>query len=169
MTWRLEQIKERLHAWGYASALLAENDERPFPVLAVPLELDAAERPRELTITLIPQSGIDQQLVQWQARFPFQVLPGAAADVARLVAMINAHIEVPGIQYDEVEGELSYRYTLLDAGENTSPLLLSTTLGHCLVVLDFYGGVLETVATGKRGFIDVVEQVVNTLASAQEG
>ncbi len=103
----------------------------------------------------LPEDYCSLQVV---VAFPFQAKTETFAEVARAALFFNKMVDYPGFCLEESRGEIFYRYALplrrdyLD--EELFCQLLSAILGQYELVLP----VFEEVATGEKGFLEIVAE-----------
>lgn len=164
----LESLEEVVNKMGWP-ARVVEEGVFPIPRLIVHLGLDGKEEERMVAIALIDQmlGNHDQipshQMIVITYKFPFSVHSDAGADTARLFAMINCSLEMPGFQINEIEQEASFRSVLLSDGKGIDDKLLAGTLGTLMRYLDAYSETIERIATNKQSFLGFVDQEMKML------
>jgi len=102
--------------------------------------------------------------LEFSAAFPFSVHVGAMKEVASLLHFINGELYMPGFHLDEAEGKILFRH--FNFSVSIDKTLVIGITGLILLYMDLYGNVIEEVASGKKTFNQIIEEVV-TKAKAQ--
>lgn len=129
-------MQASLRTAGFNTELIPVNDELPVTSLVVDLGEDDVERPRLMTISIMP-FGDDQfaatQFIQFYVPMPYQAPPGRLDDLGHAMAIINGAMAVG---HFAVRGtELFYRYML---AIDTSATIGDDMLGELLPLLMFH-------------------------------
>lgn len=167
----LQKLEKLFHSEGLDCSLTPSTDEAPERLLVF-LGLDGRNRQRVVEITAQDQdllrevqgeggslfSGAGK--IQFEVDFPFKTLDDTTYEVRSLLSFLNRMMELPGLEIDEVENRIYYRYVFLsDQTEDNLKLSLGI-LGTILVMLDLYTGVIEPVAEGRKAFDELLEEVL---------
>ncbi len=170
----LEEIQALLEKEHFPAHVLVEDEEHPFQRLVVHLGHDLQSREKMVTLTLVdqllgsPEMMLEHQVVVIQYLFPFRTAPSAGADTARLVAMLNIGLDLPALQVNEIDEEVTYRTTLLTNSKTMDTPLLVSLLGTVMRTVDLYSDTLEKVALGKQTFLEFVDENLKMMETMQQ-
>jgi hypothetical protein len=98
--------------------------------------------------------------VQFQVKLPFQLTERSAKEVASLICYLNRHMELPGMEMDEITNLLYYRHVLMSTHEDLNKMLIVSIIGVIMYLLNVFSDLIESVASGALTFNNVLEQVV---------
>jgi hypothetical protein len=161
MNLTLENIKKILDEKTVESEITSLSTEDFEQKLLVFLNLDHKNRPRTLEITLQNQDIVPENYctLQFVNIFPVSAKNYTVADTARAISFINKNIVLPGFEYDEIEGSLSFRYLLLtDTNNNITANYILGIIGNIMMSLDLFGEFLDNIATGEITFNEAIEK-----------
>lgn len=160
---------------GLDCSLEPDNRAPPFGRLFLYLGHDPRKRERIVEITAQTQDlGESLQSppgkprffrVQFEAPLPFAVKETAANDTASLIAFLNRMLELPGYEFDEVNGKVYYRYVLLTAQEKPDKELMMGLAGVIRLLLEVFSETIERIAEGTNSFNELLEQILESVAS----
>lgn len=147
------------------TAHFSANEEVPYDYLTVFIGNDDQNRPRSLEITtqkqiIDPSKESKLFRVQFSSKLPFDIVEESVNQTSNLVAFINRYLELPGFEISEIEDQLFYRYVLLVNEPGLSDELILSIIGTILLVLDLYSHSLESVASGKMSYSELLEQAL---------
>jgi len=156
----LEAIFEFLNSNGFACLLTPEND----PILRsrhlmIGLGQDAKNREYILKINflLVPKPadiGLEElpfsekAFMQFVVALPFKGKEKHGQELLRMMAQLNATIEIPGFGCNEVLSELHFRYVYFSYESRLHKAWLLTLIVYIRALLDFFGSWIEEVALG---------------------
>lgn len=132
---------------------------------------DYQNRERTLKVTPVPQffAGLPNKpqdthkqyaQIQFEYSFPFTIHEDHMADVASLLLFINHMIDMPGLEMDELNNKVLYRYVFLTSQVNEEAFLLVSILGTIMMILDLYTEAIEKIASGQKTFNQLLEQIL---------
>ena len=142
----------------------------PFGRLFLYLGEDSLSRERILEITAQAQD-LGESLktppqeprfarVQFEVALPFEVKETASADTASLLAFLNRMLELPGYEFDEVNGKVYYRYVLLTEQSKLDKSLIMGITGVIRFLLELFTDSIERIAEEKNTFNELLEQML---------
>ena len=167
----LQTLEKIFHAEGLDCALTPSTDEVPERLL-VYLGLDGMNRQRVIEVTAQDQDLLREvqgeggglfsgaAKIQFEVDFPFPAQDDTTHEVRSLLSFLNRMMELPGLEIDEVENRIYYRYVFLSYQTEDNLKLSLGILGTILVMLDLYTGVIEPVAEGRKSFDELLEDVL---------
>jgi hypothetical protein len=167
----LQKLERLFHQEGLDCALTPSADEAP-ERLFIFLGLDGMNRQRIVEITAQDQNLLREIQgegvglfsgaikIQFEADFPFRAQDDTAHEVRSLLSFLNRMMELPGLELDEIENRIYYRYVFLSYQNEDNLRLSLGILGAILVMLDLYTGVVEPVADGRKAFDELLEDVL---------
>lgn len=165
----LKQIKALLDQEKYESSIIKGGKDLPFyDRLLVFIGIDSKKRERILEISSQEQILHPEQKsspkgyfrIQFQYFFLFAVEDTAMNQVANLLLFLNQQIDFPGLELNEVENKISYRYVWLTKGNGIDHVLILSIVGIIRLLLDLFTDTLERVAEGKTTFNELLEEIV---------
>jgi len=156
---------------GFDLHLEKSSDEFPFGCLLVNLGEDKQERERMLVITSEEQVLDDSKearfiRVQLQFSLPFQFQLDARGELYSLLFFLNRSLDLPGFEVDELNDRVVFSYVWFGKNEPMDEMLLWGIFGQILMIADGYSDVIEDVATGKKTFVNVLEEIHELLPQA---
>lgn len=138
--------------------------------LIVFLGNDYQNRERILEISAKPQlftglphrpesTGKEYVHITFEVAFPFSVVDTAVLDVSSLLLFINRIVELPGLELDELNGKVFYRYVFLAPGIDEGPFIYLSITGLIMMLLDLFTEAIEAIATGQATFDQLLDQI----------
>ena len=169
----LNELLQTMHVWlteeTFSNQISNKEGVPPF-ILTI---LGPDEKERERTLKLSPRLQETGEALtknpspaiislEFLHELPFSVKEEAAKDVASLLHFINNDLYLPGFHLNEAEGKVSFRHFNYSGIHGIDKKLLIGVTGLILLYLDLYSNIIEDVATGKRSFNEVLEEIVKT-------
>lgn len=175
----LQQIEDVLSQEKVNCHIVDSSKENPQPRLLVFLGNDYQNRERILEITAKPQffTGLPNRpeqaskeyvYVQFEVSFPFKVVEEALQDTSSLLLFINRMIDLPGLELDELNNRLFYRYVCLSPRLQEDSFLYISILGLIMMVLDLFTETIEKIASGQATFNQLLEQMIEISNALQK-
>lgn len=166
----LGQIQDILAEQTYECVFIAACEEYPFNRLLVLLGIDSKEREQTLEIREYQQLldlGVSDSEntnlfshLQFKMLFPFKVSDLANNDLSALIHFINHSSSFPGFEFDELNGEVIFRYV----GIFSSKALNAFTIKYLFQCIQFnltlFSDLLEQVATGNSTFNEILSDII---------
>lgn len=167
----LKEIASVLERERMASYILEATEENALPRLLVFLGNDYQNRERLLAITAQRQffTGLPHRTEQrsreyvqinFEVAFPFPVLETAIPEIASLLLFINRTIDLPGLEMDELNNKVLYRYVLLAPRIEDEAVLYLSIVGLIMMILDLFTETIEKIASGKATFNQLLEKML---------
>jgi hypothetical protein len=164
----LKQIQAMLDQAQFECSIVKAGSEFPQDRLLVFLGVDGKRRERILEITSQEQVVNSEHKsptknyfrIQFQYIFPFLTQDLAINQVASLVLFLNHQVDFPGLELDELEGRISYRYVWLTKGNAVDDQLILSLLGIIRLLLDLFAESLERLAEGQATFNELLEEII---------
>jgi len=75
-------------------------------------------------------------------------------------------LDLPGFEVDELNDRVVFSYVWFGKNEPMDEMLLWGIFGQILMIADGYSDVIEDVATGKKTFVNVLEEIHELLPQA---
>lgn len=144
--------------------ILPASETVPFDLLLVFLGHDQKQRERIIEITgkkqVLGQNSKDDYFhIQFAAKLPIKTQTSALFDTGSLLLYLNRFLDLPGFEMSESDATIHYRYVLMSTGMPDEKLFLSL-LGLIGLYLTLYAELIEIVATGKKEFNDILEEIL---------
>lgn len=166
----LNAIKSLLENEEYGCTLSPASQQIPVDRLLVFLGLDDKKRERLLEIVAspplptqefaLPSNAVLPIRIQFGVKLPFKVQDLSLNQASSLLLFLNQMLDMPGFELNELEGTILYRYVwIIHPTAIDGPLLMSI-LGAIMVNLGLFSDSIESVASGKMSFNDLLEEVV---------
>jgi hypothetical protein len=173
----LKEIQKILEKEEFTCSLFSASKEIPFDRLMVFLGLDAQKRERMLEIMAdqqqvapeyqLPQAAILPSRIQFRVQLPFKVQDIALNQVASLLLFLNQFIDLPGFELDELNGLVVYRYVWIIQSDAINAPLIMSIMGAVMLNLSLFSEMIESLATGKMSFNDLLSQVIQLAEGAR--
>jgi hypothetical protein len=144
---------------------LVRSDDDPAGELLVELTPDRRGRPRQLELAFVPRAGADDPyFLQLLIGLPFELVPTRAAEVAHLLARVNARLPLVGFGMVEAERLLYFRATLPVAPDRSldARVVFETAIVAYFLV-ERLAEVVEAVVEGRASAGDVSSQAIDDL------
>lgn len=165
----LQHIEKILKAEKLDATFFNRTEEIPYDNLIVFIGADAQDRPYILNITAQKQimdpkkdSGIFR--VQFQLKLPFTIAEFSYNQTSNLVALINRFLELPGLELNEVDREIFYRYVLLVDEKGLNREIILGIAGIIRLILDTHLKSIENVASGTITYDELLKQSLDTFS-----
>lgn len=136
------------------------------PNLEIDLGDDAAHRPWKLLLSPSAQELVEDDktsksgFINIFMEFPFLCKKEAAADVSRLLLLLNKGLPFPAFGFSEVEHIIYYRH-MLYCNNGMIPIPIVTALvGLVALYVDSLAPSIELVASGTKSFVEVLEEML---------
>lgn len=114
------------------------------------------------------KTSSDYHRIQFSLPIPVEVRDFAVSDTARLLTFINKNIDLPGFEYDEIDGKISYRYVLLGHELDPRGLCILGIIGNIITFTEIFDETIATIASGKATFNEMLEQAVTALETVEQ-
>ncbi len=161
----LKAIEKMAKAEQLDVSLFESSEKIPYDVLTVFLGADAKSRPFVLNITAQKQvldpkkdSGIFR--IPFQVKLPFKIADFSFSQTSNLVSLLNHFLDLPGLEVNEVENEVSYRYVLLVDKDGMNESLIIGIIGMIKFIIDMHASAIESVATGEITYDELLEKAL---------
>lgn len=168
----LNQIHNFLEEHEYQSVFVEASEKLPIDSILVVLGLDHQQREQKLEIVEFaqnlnmakPSEGIEIpeiSRVQFKVLLPYKAEDLAMNDVAAFLHFINQSIDLPGFEFNELEGLVMYRYVWITSSLTLDPSILKTILSVIGLNVGLFSEVIESLALQKTTFNDILSDIVN--------
>lgn len=173
----LNQLRDFLEKEAYSSILIPASQKLALDSLLVVLSLDAQKREQNLEIIEYSSLSTDQKFstdtphvsrLQFKVLLPFKVDDLCSNEVSAFIHFINLSIDLPGYEFNELEGQVLYRYMWIISGENLDETLVKSILAVIKLNLSLFSDVIETLAKGKMSFNDLLSNIVKEFKKSSE-
>lgn len=121
------------------------------------IEITSQEQPFHLTT---PTSE-HYYRIQFSYLFPFKVEDLAIPQVASLLLFLNQLLDFPGLELNELENQVAYRYVWLTSTKGLDSLLAVSLIGLIALILDLFTQSIERLADGSTTFNELLEEVIH--------
>lgn len=168
----LEKIQKILHDNSLDCSIEKESQENPWPMLLLFGGNDDQNREKIISI-MAQEQEIGQELttspetapvfvrLQFQYTFPFLFQDAYLQDLCSFLLYLNEQIELPGFGLDHVNNRLYYRYIMLNTLESLNPLILLSTVGVIMLLIDVFSPPMEKLAKGETTFNDILKEILS--------
>lgn len=166
----LKQIQQYLEKEKFECSRVGVTEQIPFDRLLVFLGLDGKKREQILEITaqeqIFNESGDKKGHVpvyyrlQFHYLFPFAIQDLALNQVGSLILFLNQMSDFPGLELNELENQISYRYIWLAKDSGVDESLILSIIGIIKLTLELFTNSLERLAQGEVSFNDLLKEVV---------
>lgn len=174
----LNKIQKFLEKNDFSCSLFSSSEKNPFDHLLVFLGLDTKKREQLMEIMatqqpLLAKSSLTNQIspspyrVQFRINLPFKVQDIALTQIASLLLFLNQFIDFPGFEFDELNGQVSYRYIWIIHSDAMDESLILSIMGSLILNLNLFSETIETLAEGKMSFNELLSQIVSLTGQAQ--
>jgi hypothetical protein len=169
----INDLHHFLESEEYQSVFLPASEKLPLDSLLVLLGLDYQKREQKLEIVEFNQNlnmmshvFVEKEVpqisrLQFKIILSFKVDDLAINDVGAFIHFINQSIDLPGYEFDELEGQVSYRYVWITSGDNLNQAIVKTILTVISLNLAIFTEIIESLALKKRTFNDLLSDIVN--------
>lgn len=168
-TWMERSLKELSHFLkkGQFTCLLTAKEESPqSQYLMVSLGEDAQNRNYVLQINYIPlpppeEAGVaaypfgNDVYMQFVVVLPFQIRKEQEHAVLKMLAQLNAALEIPGFGYNEVLQQLHFRYVYFSYEKKIHQGWLLALIVYIRTLLDLFASWIEELGQGKLSLQDI--------------
>ena len=99
--------------------------------------------------------------IQFLIMLPFQAKDSALHDIASLILFLNRTLELPGLELNELDNRIYYRYVLMTKTDGLTEELVLAIVGVILLMLDLFSNTIEKVADGTHTFNELLQEVID--------
>lgn len=165
----LKTIQQQLEQAHVNCAYYEPTTEIPFDRILVLLGQDNQQREQIVEITAQEQSlnfentspaSTPVYRIQFQLLFPFTVEDLATSQMASLLLFINRLLDFPGLELDELDNQIYYRYVWLTKKQKIDVALILSILGIIVLVLQLFTPAIEAIANGTSTFNELLEEII---------
>lgn len=173
----LKQIQGILEKEKFECSIIQATEKHPQDRLLIFLGLDAKKREQILEITaqqqvFQPDTSTDTSSskgyfrIQFQHLFPFSVDDMALNQVGSLILFLNHMSDFPGLDLDELDSQVSYRYVWLAKATGIDAPLVISLVGNVKLTLELFAPSLERLASGETTFNALLQEVIQIAKSS---
>ncbi len=123
------------------------------------LEITSQEQQLHKNLTEYP-SLTPYHRLQFRILFPFEVKEAALNQVASLILFLNQLLDLPGLELNELNNQVSYRYVWLVKEEGIDAKLVLSLVGTILLIMELFTQMIEYLADGTTTFNELLEEVI---------
>ncbi len=168
MSHLLENLQKQLEQQGL-NAIFSEADaSTPFPKLTQAISLPDLNWDLKIELMLVsdlslgqtdeqPDEEDDLEFLQFFVPLPFTVAGAQAAEMARLVGLINNFAPLMGFAYNESGGLVYFRHLLIIVGGQIDPETVEVSLDTIQYLIDTFGAALQDLASGARNLEKIID------------
>lgn len=167
----LKKIQSFLEQEKFECSILQATDELPYDRLLIFLGLDSQKREQILEITaqeqvFKPEADAKKgqphgyYRIQFQYLYPFAVEDTALNQVGSLILFLNQMSDFPGLELNELENQVSYRYIWLTKASGIDAPLILSIVGIIKLTLELFTASIERLAEGKATFNELLKEVI---------
>ena len=133
--------------------------------LSVSIGKDAQDRTRTIEIAAFdqpfPLAQESYYRIQFVIYLPYQVEALALNQTASLILFLNQLMHYPGLELNELNNQLLYRYVWLTKKSNIEKPLILGIISLIVMVLNIYSGMIEEVAKGRLTFDEILQKIIS--------
>jgi hypothetical protein len=163
----LENLQEQLELRGVITVFSKADASNPFPKLTQAIALPDLNWNLEIELMLVSDLSLaqageeadkenDLEFLQFFVPLPFSVAEAQAADIARLVGLINNFVPLMGFAYNESGGLVYFRHLLIALDGHIDPETVEVSLDTIQYLIDTFGAALQDLASGARSLEKIV-------------
>jgi len=142
--------------FDYLFVHMGEEKNNDHLLLQIRLSKQIIEQDNHMEFPLNPKGYTHLQFT-WPIKIALK--DEAISDLSRLIQLVNLTSNLPGFEFSEIDKALFYRYTMIIAGEEIDPYVLITVIGTIILFITAFTDYLVDVASGKKTFLQVVEEI----------
>lgn len=151
------------------TSLFYPDNDIPKAILTLFLGADSQKRPFVLKITadeqlLNPNVETGIYRISLQVKLPFKIKAESFSQTSNLVSFINHFSDFPGFELDEIEEDVYYRYILMIDEKGMKNELILGIIGMIKFLIDIHAESIETVATGKMTYDQLLSEALKASA-----
>ncbi len=155
------------------TTLLTPVEEPPksqFLMISLGEDLKNREYVLQLNYIPLPTSEVAEEraypfgkniYLQFVVNLPFQSKKKYETDLIKIIAQLNASIELPGLGYNEVLNQLYFRYVYFFYDEKIHKKWLLSLFVYIRTILDLFSGWIEDISEGKVTLEEMTEKWKN--------
>lgn len=168
MSHLLENLQKQLEQQGL-NAIFSEADaSTPFPKLTQAISLPDLNWDLKIELMLVsdlslgqtdeqPDEEDDLEFLQFFVPLPFTVAEISAAEMARLVGLINNFAPLMGFAYNESGRLVYFRHLLIVLDGHIDPEIVAVSLDTVQYLIDTFGAALQDLASGARNLQKIID------------
>lgn len=165
----LQEIQNQLEQAHVNCAYYSATTEVPFERILVLLGQDDQQREQIVEMTAQEQhlhlaENVQTEnsfyRIQFQLLLPFKVEDTALPQMASLILFINRLLDFPGLELDELDNQIYYRYVWLAKKHEVDVSIILSILGIILLVLQLFTPAIESIANGTSTFNELLEELI---------
>jgi len=141
--------------------------ETPFPKLSQAISLPDLNWELKIELMMVadlslgqaeeqPDEANDLEFLQFFAPLPFTVAEVQAAEMARLVGLVNNFAPLMGFAYNESGGLVYFRHLMIVLDGQIDPETVEVSLDTIQYLIDTFGAALQDLASGARDLEKIV-------------
>lgn len=170
----IQQIQDFLDKEEYSITHLPASDEVPVERLLLLLGFDRKQRELKLEImerlqTQDIQNFLSSDLfipsrLQFKVDLPFKVKDLAINDVSAFIHFINQATDLPGFEFNELEGQVMFRYIWVTSSDHLDKQLVISILDSIRFNLVMFSEMIESLSDGSATFNDLLSKILKRLS-----
>lgn len=172
----IQQLQDFFDKEEFSLTYLPPTDEIPVERLLLLLGFDRKTRELKLEITEISrvqeiQNFLPSDLhipsrLQFKVDLPFKVKDLAINEVSAFIHFINQTTDLPGFEFNELEGQAMYRYIWITSPDHLEKQLVTSIVDSIRFNLVMFSDMIESLSDGTSTFNDLLSQILKNLGSA---
>lgn len=167
MTHLLETLQQQLEQQGLMTVFSKADAETPFPRLSQAISLPDLNWELKIDLMMVADLSLEQteeqqdeavdlEFLQFFAPLPFKVAENQAADMARLVGLINNFAPLMGFAYNESTGLVYFRHLMVVVDPQIDPETVEISLDSIQYLIDTFGAALQDLASEARSLEKII-------------
>ncbi len=167
MTHLLENLQKQLEQRGLITVFSEADAATPFPKLSQAISLPDLNWDLKIELMMVadlalgqaeeqPDEANDLEFLQFFAPLPFTVAEVQAAEMARLVGLVNNFAPLMGFAYNESSGLVYFRHLMIVLDSQIDPETVEVSLDTIQYLIDTFGAALQDLASGARDLEKIV-------------
>ena len=167
MTHLLENLQKQLEQQGLSTVFSEADASSPFPKLTQAISLADLHWDLKIELMMVadlslgqtdeqPEEENDLEFLQFFVPLPFSVAEAQAAEMARLVGLINNFAPLMGFAYNESGGLVYFRHLMIVLDTQIDPEIVEVSLDTIQYLIDTFGAALQDLASGARNLEKII-------------
>lgn len=166
----LDKLQNLLDEEDYQWTFLPASEKLAIDSLLILIGLDNQQREQKLEVIEFAQNlsmevtpPTDMTSItrlQFKVLLPFKVDDLAINDVSAFIHFINLSIDLPGYEFNELEGQVMYRYVWITQGDNLDKNIVKNILTVINMNVVLFSEIIESLANGQMTFNELLSDIV---------
>jgi hypothetical protein len=164
-------IQKILETEKILCSLQSKSEHFPFDRLLISLGYDSKDKEKILELLIYPQlftpshprphSLEEYYRLQFLFKFPFKAQEKTLSQVSSLILFLNQSLDFPGLELNELNHDITYRYSWLTKASAVDSFLMMNLIGTILLTVDLVSSPLERVSNGFLTFNEFLQEIID--------